>query len=47
VPGSSAGAPGGGAAAPPTTLGPTATTRDQLLPPVDDLLGTIVSTLLR
>jgi hypothetical protein len=37
---------GGGAAAPTTTLGPTTTTGDELLPPVDDLLGTVVSTLL-
>jgi hypothetical protein len=43
----SAGQPGGGgAAAPTTTLGPTTTTGDELLPPVDDLLGTVVSTLL-
>jgi len=46
----SAGQPGGGgAAAPTTTLGPTTTTTttgDELLPPVDDLLGTVVSTLL-
>jgi hypothetical protein len=42
--GSAGQAGGGGATAPTTTLGPSST--DELLPPVEDLLGTVVSTLL-